>query len=73
MGVGSGSRVPLDFHTWYNIVDGGLIVLFFGLFFVAPLSPQNRINSAIFPSFFLLRPPPPGKFSAIPLVDAGCS
>jgi len=25
---------PLDFHTWYStyIVDGGLMVLFFGLF-----------------------------------------
>jgi len=37
MGVGSwgreGGRAPLDFHAWYtDIVDRGLIVLFFGFF-----------------------------------------
>jgi len=41
MGVGSGGQEGpcplLDFHTWYNVVEG-LMVLFFGLVFtVGPL------------------------------------
>jgi len=42
MSVGIGGREkpdPLDFHRWYTVkVEGGLMVLFFGLIFlVSPL------------------------------------
>jgi len=52
MGVRRGAvPPPLDFHTWYIVVNKGLIVLFFGLF-------------CYFLVFFSITPLPPGNFSA---------
>jgi len=76
MGVGSGrygGRGPLwIFMHATDIVDRGLIVLYFGHFFDIFWSPppRKRLNSAIFRSFLLflylfsVAPPPPprGKF-----------
>jgi len=53
-----------------DIVDRGLIVLFFGffllffgIFFLLLPSPWKKLNSAIF-DFFSVATPPPGNFSA---------
>jgi len=68
---GRGAVSPWIFKHGTNTVNRGLKMLFFGLFFVAPL-PWKRLNSAIFRYFFLIfvffRWLPPGKFSAYALV-----
>jgi len=68
MGVGRGCRSPPSwiFIHGTDIVDWGLIVLFFGLFSVTP-PPWKRLSSAVFRSFLLFfslsfRCPRPWKF-----------
>jgi len=69
MGVGSGGRGPWPswiFIQGTDIVDRGLIVLFFDLFSAAPPS-RKRLNSAIFGLFllfFVFFSCPPGNFAA---------
>jgi len=72
-------RVRWPYSPWIfihdtNIVDRGLIVLFFGIFSVGPT--WKRLNSAIsrflfaiFLVFFLLAPHPPANFSTGTLVN----
>jgi len=80
MGVGSGERgcTPWIFIHDTDFVDRDLIVLFFGLFFVAHLPPGRGLIVLFFVFllffvFFLfffrcpLSPPPPGNFSAYAL------
>jgi len=71
MGVGSGGQCPPPwiFKHGTNIVDRGLKVLFFGLFWLfsvffsvpSPL-PWKRLNSAIFRYFLLISLLPPPSF-----------
>jgi len=55
---GQGGRASLDFIHGTDIVDKGLIILFFGIF-------------AIFGSFASVAPPHPESFSADALVHIG--
>jgi len=65
---GRGGRGCLDFYTWHNIVDRGVI---FRYFFRCPPPPRKRLNNAIFWSFLLFFGLSlPGKFSADALAYA---
>jgi len=72
MGVGSGEQggsvAPMDFIRGTNIVDKGLIVLFFGLFPVASPPLEEDLIVLFFGIFLVLFGlfplAPPGNFSA---------